>query len=143
MGLVGDWKSIFDWFRRRDRDLKETAREMLTEIGQSSQAIIKRRIESGQVGGPELAKVTKTQKRQKGLDARKLIATGAYLRSIKYKMDGDLAVDIQPDRKYYKLAMWLEFGTSQTPARPHWRPAFSEMKSEARRIGKRYGFEMK
>ena len=67
-----------------------------------------------------------------GYDKRILIRTGAYLDSIRSYKSGKRgwAVRIHHSRKVrerkgltmQQLAQYLEFGTRNMPARPHWRP---------------------
>ena len=77
-------------------------------------------------------------KRKNKLDTRKLIATGAYVRSINSRQTSkdSWVVDV-PNRKhrpsnltFRQLARIHEFGsiTKNIPARPHWAPTTHEIK---------------
>lgn len=78
-------------------------------------------------------------KRRLGLDPRTLIATQRYVNSIQAVMapDGTWSVEVPPlplrpgsRRTLQDLGRWLEFGTRNMPARPHWRPVLRMWKSK-------------
>lgn len=128
---------------KQAENLNDAARRLLKNIGEHGASRLKERIASGQVGGPALQPITQTHKRQRGLDARKLIATGAYMRSFQYKFETPRRIRIGAARRYEKLSNWLEFGTSQMAARPHIRPAFHELLRYAEKAAKKEGFDVR
>jgi hypothetical protein len=93
----------------------------------------------------------KTYKRRMGLDPRILIATGRYVSSIQpiQQPDGNWVVSVpeEPLRQGSKytlkdLARWLEYGTRNMPARPHWRPAKQIWKTKLYQMKRRMHFNM-
>lgn len=85
-----------------------------------------------------------------GLDPRMLIALGGYIEAIQAREqpDGTWAVTVAdkklPNSRYtYKdLANWLEWGTENMPARPHWRPTINlwKQKSYQLKMQVKYGW---
>lgn len=89
------------------------------------------------------------RKEAKGADSRTMIATGHYVESLsvfkKIKKegrqrywrvgfkDGLRARDLDGDpvkATLAQVAVWQEFGTTQIPARPHWKPQLNRMRRE-------------
>jgi hypothetical protein len=101
------------------------------------------------------------RKKDQHLDLRILIATKAYVQSIRAiprRRDkkvvswsvgpgGPGEIHEPSGLKLKTLARWLEFGTSRMPARPHWRPAWSayirKKKTYAKQIMKKIMKETK
>ena len=79
------------------------------------------------------------------LDPRILIATGDYVNSIiphrirrgVWGVGVENRNHIDSDIPLRVLARWLEFGTSKSPARPHWRPMIAIWKASSARVAKR------
>jgi hypothetical protein len=93
----------------------------------------------------------KTRKRILGLDPRILIATGRYVNSIQPIQQGDgswvISVPEEPLRPGSKhtlrdLARWLEYGTENMPARPHWRPAKNIWRTKIYQMKRRLHFDL-
>jgi hypothetical protein len=68
-----------------------------------------------------------------------LIDTGAYVNAIAVRVvrlpgrgrkgSGKAVVRVVLPPREQKLALWLEYGTSKMPARPHWQPVFERFKN--------------
>jgi len=101
---------------------------------------LKRLIEQQAFAWVPLSSKYSRRKQMLRLDPRILIATGRYVRSIRpvQQPDGSWVVGIPPTPLFpgsrhtlQDLARWLEFGTRNMPARPHWRPAMSLWKTKS------------
>lgn len=103
-------------------------------------------------------------KQRKGLDERILIATRFYIDHIAvrrshrgYKVGVGDARSPNAKVSLRQIVRWLEFGTTQMPARPHWRPmisiytnklrtgkesAYATFMEEVRRHLREYGYKV-
>jgi len=90
-----------------------------------------------------LAESTVQDKARAELDGRRLIATGEYTYGIEVfrgKRAGSVYYIVRPKPGQHSragvthrvLAAFHEFGTSQIPARPHWRPVLRVVRDELR-----------
>ena len=89
------------------------------------------------------------RKRRLNLDERILIATGHYLDSIQVRTDPNddwkITIGFYENQQhpvyegidFNDLARWLEYGTTQMAARPHWRPVFYKFRQEFNQTKKR------
>lgn len=121
--------------RRRTPFLsKEFNREfgnLSREVAFKTAKRIRRRIREQRIPMAALSRSWKSFKARHGLDPRILIATGAYVASIQPRQLSKNRWTVAPganikmankNKAMSTLALWLEFGTSNMPARPHFRP---------------------
>lgn len=90
---------------------------------------IKRNIYKQSYGHVPLSRPYLKWKIKRGLDARILIATGAYVASIEARKQNATTWIVAPragtqhkGRALSTIGLWLEYGTRNMPARPHFRP---------------------
>lgn len=92
---------------------------------------IRRRIREQRIPMAGLSQSWRRFKQTHGLDPRILIATGAYVASIQPRQLSKDRWTVAPaagvtmankNKAMSTLGLWLEFGTSGMPARPHFRP---------------------
>lgn len=121
--------------RRRTPFLsKEFNREfgnLSREVAFKTAKRIRRRIREQRIPLAGLSRSWRRFKAKHGLDPRILIATGAYVASIQPRQLSKDRWTVAPaagvtmvnrNRAMSTLGLWLEFGTSGMPARPHFRP---------------------
>ncbi len=121
--------------RRRTPFLsKEFNREfgnLSREVAFKTAKRIRRRIREQRIPLAGLSRSWRKFKARHGLDPRILIATGAYVASIQPRQLSKDRWMVAPaagvtmanrNRAMSTLGLWLEFGTSGMPARPHFRP---------------------
>jgi hypothetical protein len=122
-------------------------KDMAEEFADDLKALITRQLIAWVPLSPGYTK----RKRMLGLDPRILIATGRYVSSIQpiAQKDGSWIVSV-PDTplragsKYTlkDLARWLEYGTRNMPARPHWRPARNLWRTKIVQMKEKLKFNM-
>lgn len=111
---------------------------------------LKQLIESQAFAWVPLSSGYAKRKQMLGQDPRILIATGRYVNALTpvQTPEGDWVVGIpatplSAGSRYtlQDLARWLEFGTQNMPARPHWRPAMTIWKTKAyqAKLGMKHG----
>lgn len=71
-----------------------------------------------------LTEAWKKRKAKKGLDTRIFMATRRYVDSIRPKKLSDTTWGVEADYDKFKF---LEYGTKNEPARPHWLPVLASM----------------
>ena len=122
-------------------------KDLAEEFADDLRMLISRQL----IGWMPLSKEYKIYKRKMGLDPRILIATGRYVSSIQpvQQRDGSWIVSVpdEPLRQGSKhtlkdLARWLEYGTQNMPARPHWRPAKNIWKTKLYQMKRRLQFNV-
>lgn len=127
--------------------LSGLGKEMAEEFADDLKALITRQLIAWVPLSPKYVK----RKRMLGLDPRILIATGRYVSSIQpiAQDDGSYIVSVpnQPLRSGSKytlqdLARWLEYGTRNMPARPHWRPARNIWRTKLVQMKERLKFNL-
>lgn len=132
----GDWNKVKMILTGLGARLeKEVDSETKRQVMRASQAV-KAGIEAQAFGHAPLNKDYREQKKNKGLDSRILIATGQYVRSITYWKEGkgSWVAGIRRGATHSggvdmaQLGKWLEYGTKNMPARPHFRPIAREMR---------------
>lgn len=125
-------KKLHELLKPLIRDLTVDARTRLVD------AILSQTLPEG----PELSESWLAEKERRGLDLRKLIATGGYLENI-IVVETEDGYEIRPTDDevpgsdgltYFDLANVLEYGTETIPPRPHWRIIHAEVESDARRL---------
>ena len=146
-----------DFFRKLEDAIRDSWVEMATQQGAQIADAYKTELTTAIRGQkyflPPLNKQYLERKRKLGLDLRKLIATGEYIKAIRVKLNGvnlkDLKItyEVSPPRTrikpsklnprpsakmtYEKLARIHEYGTRKIPARPHWRPTTAAFQAKA------------
>jgi hypothetical protein len=137
-------KLIFD---KSSMELGGLGRDLAEEFADDLRAILERQL----LAWAPLSKQYKTYKRRMGLDPRILIATGRYVHAIKpiQQPNGSWVVGVpeEPLRAGGKytlrdLARWLEYGTRNMPARPHWRPAKNIWRTKLYQMKRRLQFNL-
>lgn len=109
--------------REVDKEAKKQAQQLAKAIQQG--------IRSQSFPMAPLSQDYAEQKAAEGKDGRTLIATGRYVNSIGAwkESEGTWRVGIQ-DSAMEQLGQWLEYGTRNMPARPHFRVAGELAKRE-------------
>jgi hypothetical protein len=127
--------------------LSGLGKDLAQEFADDLKAIIERQM----IAWMPLSGPYKSYKRRMGLDPRILIATGRYVNSIQpiEQPDGTWLVSVpkeplRPGSRYTlrDLARWLEYGTQNMPARPHWRPARNIWRTKIYQMKRRLHFDM-
>lgn len=133
-------------------NIKEKVRGFDKFVAQKMAEEVKSVIKEQKEAWPPLNPYYKKRKVKAGYDPRMLIATGQYLSSITvYRSNNVWVVGTKPFRQHMgsklnkgkmvpmsKLALWLEYGTSKMPARPHFRPAFYRTRQRVKELFKEY-----
>lgn len=110
---------------RIESEFDQAARRVAEEVAKR----VKQRIRSQAYGHAPLSPKYRAWKIKKGLSPKILIATGQYVGSIRAWKEGrgSWHAGVTPGARHssgvdmQQLAVWLEYGTSRMPARPHWR----------------------
>ena len=135
-----------DYFSELKKRAKARANETLVAFAESVAEDVKKTVEEQKLKWAPLSPEYLKHKKDKGLDERILIATRDYLDNGigVYKKDNYVVVGPLPgkhkdsDLSYQDLAMFLEYGTENMPARPLWRPLRAEAKEKIKSFKKDY-----
>ncbi len=151
-----------EFFRQLENAIRDSWIEMATQqgaqIADSYKSDLVNAIRAQKYFWPPLNKRYLERKRKLGLDLRKLIATGEYLKAIRVKMNGvslqnlKITYEVSPPRTrikpsklnpnpspkmtYERLARIHEYGKGKIPARPHWRPTTAAFQAKAPGLSK-------
>lgn len=116
---VGDWLRCRDTLRWYDADAIPEIQDVIHREMSLARDDLKQLIEGQGMGLAPLSASWADYKGKHGLDPRILIATGEYLDSFSVTRIGGRTWQLSP-KGQEQLAEWLEYGTADMPARPHW-----------------------
>lgn len=124
-----------------DDEFQRILDEATEKVANEFLEFLKESIENGSLDLEPLTEAYLRHKIAKGLDERILIATREYLDKLKVvKTPEGVFVGARPGETHEasgvdmaSLAMWLEYGTQNLPARPHFGPAWDMFWPEAQK----------
>lgn len=126
---VGDWERFGARMLAAAQAANKKGEEAVEQLANDSRAYIVQGIERQWFTMRKLHPRYVAYKSRQGFDERILIKTHKYLDSIKViKDEKGFRLGVDPYAKadngkfYEQIATELEYGTSKTPGRPHWRP---------------------
>lgn len=116
---IGDWVRCRDTLKWYERKAMGDIQNAINGEMEDAKDQLKSHIESGSGHLTPLSANWSEYKARHGLDPRVLIATGEYLDSFTVSRVGERTWMLSPVG-HEELAGWLEYGTGDMPARPHW-----------------------
>lgn len=139
---TGEWNSVRKITNNLGYKIKHSFQLAANSQARATQKNIVSGIQSQSYGHAPLSASTKEYKARKGLDSRILIATGTYIKSIEVWRDDEntWCVGVKKGTRHPsngedvgQIGLWLEYGTSNMPARPHWRVESNKLKARIKK----------
>lgn len=131
---IGDWARVARIIYNLQRLINESRNIWLIRMAAKGESIAVNHISAQDLGWKRLKPATIRQKVNKGLSENIYVATSTYFQNITSWVKDDTAyIGVRkgvthPDgEEVGNIAKWLEFGTSNMPARPLWQPTFKEL----------------
>lgn len=140
-------------FQRMEKKLKSVITKKLTEIAEELEAAAVKHIQAQDLNWEKLSKAYQKKKEKLGQSEMTLVATSTYFRNITSKVgeDGMTAwagvrrgVKTKEGEDVVDLAYVHEYGSEdgRIPARPLWRPVFTEGKESIHKKMKSLGADL-
>lgn len=137
--LIGDWTGVEHFFNDLGIEVKKKTLQAQWEIAKKLKKIVVGHLLAQDLNWPPLSpKTIANKKDNKGLI---LISTETYLDNIKvWRTSDKVFVGVKKGITYKgrgkavsleRVAMWQEYGTSKSPARPLWGPSINEIGNKA------------
>lgn len=127
----GDWIKVRDTLRWYERRAMHEVQDLIYKEMEDSKDVLKMMIEDQSIPMEKLSAKWEKYKVTHNFDPRILIMTGDYLDSFRVVRKGKRTWTLIPEG-HEELAAWLEHGTADMPARPHWIYVRQEMEGSIR-----------